>query len=130
MYLSISNEQRLATIAANIVMREREVMSYDLNIINYESMLAGMTAEEWPDHLAQYKTATLDQVPDEYDQAVADLQWRDRIRGLLKTERAERAKSFSIYQALLNHIPEADRQAAVDAALAREAARMIAQQPA
>lgn len=130
MFLSVNNEQRLAVIADSIVMREREIMAYDLNIANYEAMLAGMSDQEWPDHLVQYKTATLDLVPDEYDQIVSDLQWRDRIRGLLKTEKGERAKSFSVYQALLNHIPEADRQAAVDAALAREAARMGVQQPA
>jgi len=84
-------------------------------------------AYDWPAELAQYKDATLDLVPDDLDQIVSKYQYRDRIRYLIKTERAERAKSFAIYQALLSQIPEADRAQAIAQAQERAIARAAAQ---
>lgn len=116
---SITSEHRLAALADAVVSRERELFGYDLNIANYGVMLAALPDDDWPEHLLQYKTSTLDQVPDEYDAAVADYQYRDRLRGLLKTERAERGKSARVYEALLAQIPEAHRADAIAAAVAR-----------
>ncbi len=118
-FQTITDADRVAVIAENVVGREREIFGYDLNITNYEAMLLALPSDEWPEHLAQYKTSTLDQVPDEYDAIVADYQYRDRLRGLLKTERAERGKSARVYEALLSQIPEAQRADAIAAAKAR-----------
>lgn len=116
---TINDSNKKEAVAIAIVHREREVFSYDLNISNYEAMLASLPQGEWPANLAQYKNSTLDQVPDDLDQAVSEYQYRDRIRYLIKTERAERAKSWHVYQALLNQIPEAERADAIAAAVAK-----------
>ncbi len=120
MFYSISTADKTASIADAVIMREQELFGYDTNIANYTAMLAAMPQDEWPVHLVQYRTATLDQVPDEYDAAVSEYQFRDRLRYLLKTERAERAKSDSVYQALIAQIPSADLDAAIAAAIARK----------
>lgn len=119
MFYSVSNTDKYNILADNVVMREREIMSYDINIANYTAMLAALPEDEWPSHLAQYKTATLDQVPDEFDDIVSQYQYRDRLRYLVKTEKAERAKSFRVYEALIAQIPEAERDTLIGAAISR-----------
>lgn len=101
-------------------MRELELYSYDINIENYEEMLAGMTTAEWPEDLLQYRGKGADQIPDEVEAVVNELNYRDRIRALLKTEKAERDKSLKVYETLLNKIPENDRQAEIDKAVTRK----------
>ena len=105
-FFTINDTHVTDTIAEAIVHREREIFSYDLNIVNYETALATMPQDDWPEHLVQYQTATLDQVPDEFDAIVSEYQFRDRLRYLLKTERAERLKTFKIYEALVARLPE------------------------
>lgn len=119
MFYSVSNADKYNILADNIVMREKEIMSYDINIANYTAMLAALPDDEWPSHLAQYKAATLDQVPDEFDDIVSQYQYRDRLRFLIKTEKAERGKSFRVYEALVTQLPEADRDNLIAAAIAR-----------
>jgi hypothetical protein len=119
MFYSVSNTDKYNILADNIVMREREIMSYDINIANYTAMLAALPQDDWPEHLAQYKAATLDYVPDELDDIVSQYQYRDRLRYLVKTEKAERAKSFRVYEALIAQIPEAERDTLIGAAISR-----------
>ena len=119
MFYSVSNTDKYNILADNIVMREKEIMSYDINIANYTAMLAALPDDEWPSHLVQSKAATLDQVPDEFDDIVSQYQYRDRLRYLIKTEKAERAKSFRVYEALVTQLPEADRDNLIAAAIAR-----------
>ncbi len=119
MFYSVSNTAKYPVLADNAVMREQEIMAYDINITNYTAMLASMPDDEWPAHLAQYKDATLDLVPDEYDDIVSRYQYRDRIRYLLKTEKAERAKSFLVYEALLAQLPADQRDTLMAEAIAR-----------
>lgn len=78
-----------------------------------------MPQDEWPGHLAQYQNSTLDQVPDEYDTIVSEYQFRDRLRYLLKTERAERLKTFKIYEALVAQLPADQIETLVAEAQAR-----------
>jgi hypothetical protein len=119
MFYSVSNADKYNILADNVVMREKEIMSYDINIANYTVMLSALPDDEWPSHLAQYKAATLDQVPDEFDDIVSQYQYRDRLRYLVKTEKAERGKSFRIYEALVAQLPEAERDTLIAAAIAR-----------
>jgi hypothetical protein len=119
MFYSVSNTDKYNILADNIVMREREIMSYDINISNYTAMLAALPDGDWPEHLTKYKTSTLDQVPDEFDATVSEYQYRDRLRYLIKTEKAERGKSFRVYEALLAQLPEAEREALITAAIVR-----------
>ena len=118
-FYTITPQNTVNAIADAIVGREQELFSYDINITNYEIMLATLPQGEWPENLAQYKRSTLDQVPDELDETVSQYQYRDRIKTLLKTERLERNKAQRIYEALLSQIPEADRATVIAAAQAR-----------
>jgi hypothetical protein len=118
-FYSVSNTAKYPILADNAVMREQEIMAYDINITNYTAMLESMPQDEWPEHLAQYKEATLDLVPDEFDDIVSQYQYRDRLRYLLKTEKAERAKSFRVYEALLAQLPADQRDTLMAEAIAR-----------
>ena len=122
-FFTINNTNLYNTISESIVHREQELFSYDVNITNYETMLAALPQGDWPGHLVQYKNSTLDQVPDEHDAEVNDYQFRDRLRYLLKTEKAERNKSFKIYEALIAQLPADQIQSLVVAAQARIAAQ-------
>ena len=118
-FYTINNTQLYDTVAEAIVHREKEVFSYDLNIMNYETALTSLPQGDWPEHLVQYTNATLDQVPDEYDAIVNDYQFRDRLRYLLKTERAERNKAAKILEALAAQLPADQIESLVIAAKTR-----------
>lgn len=120
---TITSQNDSDTIAENIVHREREVYQYDLNIENYEALLQTLPTDEWPENLVQYQGKSADQIPDEYDELCNQLNYRDRVRRLLKTERQELAKAEAILNVLLEKIPENDRDAAIQAALQRIQAR-------
>lgn len=120
---TITEQNNSDTIAENIVHREREVYQYDLNIENYEALLQTLPTEDWPEHLVQYQGKTADQIPDEYDDLCNQLNYRDRVRRLLKTERQELAKAEAILNVLIEKIPEKGRDAKITAALQRIQAR-------
>lgn len=120
---TITEQDNSDTIAENIVHREREVYHYDLNIENYEALLQTLPTEDWPEHLVQYQGKTADQIPDEYDYICNQLNYRDRVRGLLKTERQELAKAEAVLNVLLEKIPENERETKIAAALQRIKAR-------
>jgi len=119
-FLTINTQDNLNDIAAELVMREREIVQYDKNISRYTAILAGLPTTDWPAHLTQYKGKTLDLVPDEYDDEVDALNKRDRIKSLLKTEREQRGMSSLAYQAIREEIKDVDAdelRAAIQAAL-------------
>lgn len=120
-YLSITPAQQKNNLADALVMREQELYQYDVNITNYSAMLAELPTGEWPENLVQYRGKPLDQVPDELDAEVDALNYRDRLRKLLKTEKAEREKSLRVYQTILSQMPtdKVKLQEAVDAAVLR-----------
>ena len=120
-FLSITAQQHDSNIADALVMRERELYQYDLNIGNYSAMLQSLPDGEWPEQIAQFKGKPLDQVPDELDAEVETYNYRDKLKMLLRTETAERNKSFLVYQTLLAKMPtdQAELAAAVSAAVAR-----------
>ena len=118
-FYTLNQTDTLNAIADAVVGREMEIFSYDMNIANYEIMLTSLPTDDWPEHLVQYKNMTLDRVPDEYDQAVSDYQYRDRIKALLKTERLERSKAYRIYEALVSRLPENEREELIAAAKLR-----------
>lgn len=124
-YLSISTDDHKKNIADALVMRERELYQYDVNITNYTAMLADLPTGEWPENLVQYRGKPIDQVPDELDAEVDALNYRDRLRKLLKTEKAERAKSLRVYETLLSQMPsdKVKLQQDVDAAVVRLAGK-------
>jgi hypothetical protein len=119
MFYSVSGSTKYPILADNAVMREKEIMGYDINIANYTAMLASLPSDEWPEHIVQYQHATLDHVPDDLDDIVSQYQYRDRLRYLIKTEKAERGKSFLVYEALLAQLPADQRDTLMAEAIVR-----------
>jgi hypothetical protein len=63
-------------------------------------MLSTLPQDDWPETLQEYKTVSIDTLPetlsDEMVNTISDYQYRDRIRGLLRTEKVEQGKSGKI----------------------------------
>lgn len=124
---SLSQQDTYRVVADNIVMRESEIASYDLNISNYTTLLTTLPQDDWPDNIVQYKGMTdLDLVPDEFDDIVNEYNFRDRIRSLLKTEKRERLKSYQMYQVLLTQLPADLKDQYINEAIARRNAALAA----
>ncbi len=54
-FYTITEQKKLEAIADAVVGREQEIFSYDINITNYEAMLAALPEGEWPHLLVQYQ---------------------------------------------------------------------------
>jgi len=93
-FLSITDAEREEMVAAAILGREREILGYEINIENYEAIVANPSTSP---------------------------EFSKRLTDLLKTENAEREKSLGIYAALKTHIPAARIVAAIAAAKAKAA---------
>jgi hypothetical protein len=110
-------------IAENICHREQEFMQYQINIDNYTALLAKLPQEDWPEELKQYQGLSADRIPSEHQAQCNALNYRDRIRAILATEKQEQAKSEAVLDVLIDRIPQERRKAAIDAALLRIAER-------
>lgn len=104
-FLTINDSDRKLNLARALVGREQEIHSYDVNIGNYETMLLALPTGDWPNLIASYKNTPIELVPEDLHQDVTDYQFRDRIKGLLATEKLERSKSVRVYEALKAQIP-------------------------
>lgn len=104
-YKTITEDEKQAQLAVNIVDREHEIESYQTNIDNYESALALLPQEDWPESLVQYKglppAKVAQNVPDEHIEQVSQLLFRDRLRALLKTEKMEQSKAKIMRDAMI-----------------------------
>lgn len=119
---TITEQDRMALLASNVVARDREIFGYQVNIDNYTAMLAALPAGEWPIGIAQYKGASIESLPAELSdvdvQLVADYAYRDKIRQLLRSEQVEQGKSKRVLAALKSQIPVAQYDALMTAAVA------------
>jgi hypothetical protein len=104
-FYSITDEQMQATLVAALIHREREIHSYDVNITNYETILTTMPTGEWPDLIASYKGMPIENVPEDLHDNVTTYSFRDRVKGLLATEKVERSKSAKVYDAIVAQLP-------------------------
>lgn len=123
MYLTITNQDTIDTLALNVVHREREVHQYQINIDNYTAMLAALPQGEPPAEIAQYLSTKTEELPVflslELVQAIADYQYRDRIAYLIRTEAIEQGKAKRVLEALKAQIPADQLDALVADALAK-----------
>jgi hypothetical protein len=119
--MTINAQDTINTLALNVVHREREVHQYQINIDNYTAMLAAMPQGEPPAEILQYMSTKTEElpldVPLETVQAVADYQYRDRIRYLIRTEAIEQGKAKAVLNALKVQIPVDQLDALVAEAL-------------
>lgn len=122
----ISNAKRESDLADQIVNRTYEVYQYDMNIANYEAMLATLPQSEWPKRLEQFKglsdhDAAFACDPDDIEE-LSTYQLRDRVSNLLKSERVERAKAAAILAVVDAQLTGARRDAALTEAVSRREA--------
>lgn len=100
----ITDQEKLAALVMNSFHREMEIYGYQLNIDNYNAMLSVLPADAWPADLEAFKSIKTEDLPheltDEQVSQIADLQYRDRLRVLVRTEKAEQNKSVRIRDVL------------------------------
>lgn len=100
----ITDQEHLDNLVTAAYHRELEIYQYQINIDNYTAMLSALPDTDWPESLVGYKTATIESLPpnmsDADIQAVSDYQYRDRLRGLLRTEKVEQSKAARVRDAL------------------------------
>lgn len=123
----ITDEQKIKDLSDNIVMRTHEVYQYDLNISNYQTILAASDGS-YPEHLLALQNLPQDQAiaqcPIEDLAELAELQQYTRVSALIRSEIVERTKANGILQVLVAQLqallPIAeDYDAAIAAAVAR-----------
>lgn len=97
MITSAEHERNVLTHAAH---RELEVYQYQTNIDNYTAILSGLPTDECPANIAGFMDIPLASVPLSVSDADAELlakyQYRDQLRKLLRTEKAEQSKSIQM----------------------------------
>ena len=96
-YYSITNDNKTATLISALIDREQELHAYELNIENYSAMLNALPAGEWPETLLSYKSASINDIPEEFVADFNSYTFRDTLTNLLKTEKAEYEKSLLVY---------------------------------
>ena len=100
----ITDQEKFASLIMNAFHREMEIYGYQLNIDNYGAMLAALPADAWPSDLEAFKSIKTEDLPeslsDEQVAQIADLQYRDRLRVLVRTEKAEQNKSIRVRDVL------------------------------
>jgi hypothetical protein len=94
------NKEQLAEV---INVRKEEVAHYQVNIDNYSAMIAILPGV-WPDRLLPHRdddpSSFLDQWNFDEIQLLSDLQFREKLRRTLATERLEQRKSMLVLQVL------------------------------
>jgi len=95
------------TLAQSILQREVEVYQYQLNVFNFETMLAGMANLTWPNHLLPYRGMGREELAknilhDEDLDLAAELIFRDELRNRLRTEKIELKKTSLMLATLVS----------------------------
>jgi hypothetical protein len=104
---AIDQSDHELTLAQAILSRETEVYQYQLNVFNFETMLAGMADLVWPSHLLPYRGMGREELAknilhdDDLDLA-AELMFRDELRNRLRTEKIELKKTNLMLLALVS----------------------------
>ncbi len=107
---TITPQEKEDNMVRNIIAREYEVDSYQINIDNYSAMLLTLPTV-WPPELLQYKGLTTqniaEQVPVSDIQMVTDLIFQEKVAISLKTEMIEQIKASHIHKALISQMEPA-----------------------
>jgi hypothetical protein len=100
----ITDNEKLASAVMNAYYREMEIHGYQVNIDNYSAMLLALPSDDWPQDWVAFKGVKVEDLPhslsDDDVQAISDYQYRDRLRSLVRTEKAEQSKSIRIRDVL------------------------------
>jgi hypothetical protein len=100
----ITTQEHLNNLVVAAFHREMEIYQYQINVDNYAVMLAALPQGDWPTNLLTYKNSTTEALPESLDGAmvasIADYQYRDKIRNLLRSEKVEQGKASRVRDAL------------------------------
>lgn len=123
-FLTRTNTDDHDLIIEAVAGRENELASYDRNVAGYEQQLSTLNAAlpaDWPAALVKFKGKANETIAamggSDADLLLASqLNHRDRVKLLLFTEKAERAKSELAYNHALTLVPTnaAEKKAALD----------------
>jgi hypothetical protein len=109
----ITQDEHDKNLAQSIEMRENEVYQYQININNFEAMVAslGSLPTQWPAHLVQYRGMSRDQMAariedDDELEIAAGLAFRDELKARIRSEKMEQRKSKMVLDALVNTCPD------------------------
>lgn len=115
--------RRESDLADQVVSRTYEVYQYEMNITNYEAILASLPTDEWPESIAHLRGMPSHEAAAQCDpELVATLsqyQLRDQVAALVKSEQVERDKAAAILAAVDAQLVGPGRDAALTAAIAR-----------
>jgi hypothetical protein len=104
----ITTQEHLNNLVVAAFHREMEVYQYQINVDNYGVMLAALPQGDWPSNLVNYKGTTTESLPESLDDSdvglIADYQYRDKIRNLLRSEKVEQSKASRVRDALKSQI--------------------------
>ena len=109
----ITQDEHDKNLAQSIEMRENEVYQYQININNFESMIANLSGlpTQWPAHLVQYRGMSRDEMAarieddDELDIA-SGLAFRDELKARIRSEKMEQRKSKMVLDTLVGTCPD------------------------
>jgi hypothetical protein len=100
----VTQDEHLDTMVTNAYYREKEVYEYQVNVDNYTVMLTGLPQDAIPSHLASYINTETKNLPWDMDdndvQTIAQYQYRDKLRSLLRSEKVEQNKARLVLEAL------------------------------
>ena len=100
----VTQTEHLDTLVTNSYHREKEVYQYQVNVDNYTVMLTGLPQDNIPTSLANYANTETHDLPWDMDDAdvqmIAQYQYRNKLRSLLRSEKVEQNKARLILEAL------------------------------
>lgn len=104
----VTAQEHLNNLVVAAFHREMEVYQYQINVDNYNVMLAALPQDDWPSDLLTYKSTPTESLPESLGDAavglIADYQYRDKIRNLLRSEKVEQGKASRVRDALKSQI--------------------------
>lgn len=116
----ISNSKMISDLADAIVSRTYEVYAYDMNISNYEKMIATFNVEISDEVKAlsefSYQEAIAN-CPEDKIEEFANLNHYNHIKYLIKTEVIERTKTNNILEMLVSSLKDITTDEEYDAAI-------------
>lgn len=112
----ITQDEHDKNLAQSIEMREQEVYQYQININNFESMIAslGNLPQLWEPRLLPYRGMSRDEmaanIVDDNDLELASsLAFRDELRMRIRSEKMEQRKAKMVLDTLVAGCPDIAR---------------------
>ena len=136
MYMTITQQDTINQLAQQVVHRESEVHSYQVNIDNYNQILSTLPQGDIPAEFAQYigvkpeNHTKVEDLPlnlsDDNVAAISAYQFRVTLVQRIRTEKAEQSKAKYVLDAVKAQIPVDQLDTLVTEAVAIIASQQLA----